>query len=215
MNRREFLRLLAVAGACGVPLLNARALEHADGEALYDLPPFGNVSLLHFTDAHAQLLPLWSREPAANLGFGAARGRSPHVVGEQLLRLYGIAPGSLEAHALSCVDFVAAARVYGKTGGFAAMATLVQRLRASRPGALLLDGGDTWQGSGTALWTRGADMVAAQRLYARLGYADVSPPGGVTKSYHGDLITLIDYEKALAGDDGDEGREAGGEGRRQ
>jgi len=163
MNRREFLRLLAVAGACGVPLSNAHALEHADGEALYDLPPFGNVSLLHFTDAHAQLLPLWYREPAANLGFGAARGRSPHVVGEQLLRLYGIAPGSLEAHALSCVDFVAAARVYGKTGGFAAMATLVQRLRASRPGALLLDGGDTWQGSGTALWTRGADMVAAQR----------------------------------------------------
>lgn len=129
MNRREFLRLLAVAGACGVPLSNAHALEHADGEALYDLPPFGNVSLLHFTDAHAQLLPLWYREPAANLGFGAARGRSPHVVGEQLLRLYGIAPGSLEAHALSCVDFAAAARVYGKTGGFAALASLVQRLR--------------------------------------------------------------------------------------
>jgi sulfur-oxidizing protein SoxB len=101
MNRREFLRLLALAAASGAPLANARALEHADGEALYDLPPFGNVSLLHFTDAHAQLLPLWYREPAVNLGLGAARGRPPHLLGDSLLREYGVAAVSRDAHALS------------------------------------------------------------------------------------------------------------------
>ncbi|HEY9237536.1 MAG TPA: thiosulfohydrolase SoxB, partial [Burkholderiaceae bacterium] len=49
-------------------------------------------------------------------------------------------------------------------GGFAHLATLVKRLRASRPNALLLDGGDTWQGSATALWTNGQDMVDAAKL---------------------------------------------------
>ena len=161
MNRREFLNALAAAAACGAPLGAARAQAAA---AMYDLPRFGNVSLLHFTDCHAQLLPVHFREPSANIGAGEAAGRVPHLVGEHLLRQAGIAPGTAEAHAFTFLDFERAARRYGKIGGFAHMATLVKRLRASRPGALLLDGGDTWQGSATALWTRGQDMIEAQKL---------------------------------------------------
>ncbi|MGD9603272.1 MAG: thiosulfohydrolase SoxB [Gammaproteobacteria bacterium] len=162
MNRREFWQLLAVAAAAGFDLRHRRALAEGDGTDFYALPPFGNVSLLHYTDAHAQLNPVWFREPSVNLGLGDWRGRPPHLVGEALLKRFGIAPGSREAHAFSCVDFEAAARMYGKVGGYAHLSTLVKQLRASRPGALLLDGGDTWQGSGTALWTQAADMVAAQ-----------------------------------------------------
>ena len=160
MRRREFLGALAAAAALGAPLRAPRAQA---ARALYDLPPFGNVSLLHFTDCHAQLLPTHFREPSANIGVGSAVGRSPHLVGEHLLRHAGIPAGSAEAHALTFLDFEAAARRYGKLGGFAHLATLVKRVRAARPGALLLDGGDTWQGSATALWTRGQDMIEAQK----------------------------------------------------
>src|SRR6185295_2477237 len=114
---------------------------------LYDLSPFGNVSLLHFTDCHAQLLPTYFREPSANIGVGDAAGRAPHLVGEHLLREARIPAGSPEAHAFTFLDFEAAARRYGKLGGFAHLATLIARVRAGRPDALLLDGGDTWQGS--------------------------------------------------------------------
>ena len=158
MNRREFLGTLAAAATCGASLGGAHAQV---SRALYDLRKFGNVSLLHFTDCHAQLLPLHFREPSANIGVGEAAGRSPHLVGEHLLRSAGIAPGTAEAHAFTHLDFVAAAKRYGKVGGFAHLATLIKQLRASRPHALLLDGGDTWQGSATALWTRGADMIEA------------------------------------------------------
>lgn len=159
MNRREFLQVLAAGAAAGLVLDGRRAL--AGDDDLYRVPAFGNVSLLHITDVHAQLLPLHYREPAANLGVTTARGRPPHLTGEALLKHFGIPPGSRAAHAFTCLDFDAAARAYGRTGGFAHLATLVKRLRADRPGALLLDGGDTWQGSATALWTRGADMVEA------------------------------------------------------
>ncbi len=131
---------------------------------MYDVPTFGNVSLLHFTDCHAQLLPGLYREPSVNLGFGAALGRPPHLVGEALLEHFGIKRGTIDAHAFTYLDFAAAARTYGKIGGFAHLATLVKRLKASRPNALLLDGGDTWQGSATALWTKGQDMVDACKL---------------------------------------------------
>ena len=161
MNRREFLGTLAAAAACGAPLGAARAQV---AQALYDVPRFGNVSLLHFTDCHAQLLPVYFREPSANIGVGEAAGRAPHLVGEHLLKRAGIAAGTPEAHAFTYLDFEAAARRYGKVGGFAHLAALVKRLRASRPGALLLDGGDTWQGSATSLWTRGQDMIDAQKL---------------------------------------------------
>jgi S-sulfosulfanyl-L-cysteine sulfohydrolase len=158
VNRREFLGTLAAAAACGAPLGSTRAqVTHA----LYDVPRFGNVSVLHFTDSHAQLLPMYFREPSANIGVGEAAGRFPHLVGEHLLSVAGIAPGTPLAHAYTYLDFAAAAKRYGKVGGFAHLATLVKQLRASRPGALLLDGGDTWQGSATALWTRGQDMIEA------------------------------------------------------
>lgn len=130
-------------------------------QAFYDVPTYGNVSLLHFTDCHGQLLPIYYREPSINLGVGAATGCPPHQVGEALLQAFGIAPGSREAHALTHLGFEQAARVFGKVGGFAHLATLVKRLKADRPHALLLDGGDSWQGSATALWTAGQDMVDA------------------------------------------------------
>ena len=130
-------------------------------EQLYDIPAFGNVSLLHFTDCHAQLLPIYYREPSINLGAGSAAGKVPHLVGAPLLDAYGIKAGSRQAYAFSHLDFCAAAGAYGKVGGFAHLATLVKRMKASRPQALLLDGGDSWQGSATALWTAGQDMVEA------------------------------------------------------
>ncbi|WP_316151812.1 thiosulfohydrolase SoxB [Cupriavidus sp. BIC8F] len=158
MNRREFLQVLAIAGAGGMtfPHQDAQAAE-----AMYDLPRFGNVHLLHFTDCHAQLRPVYFREPNVNLGIGDYAGKPPHLVGDALLRQYGIRPGTPQAHAFTYLDFNEAARRYGKVGGFAHLATLVKRLKAGRPGALLLDGGDTWQGSATALWTKGQDMVDA------------------------------------------------------
>ncbi|MGZ5046208.1 MAG: thiosulfohydrolase SoxB [Usitatibacter sp.] len=163
MDRREFLEALVIASAAGLPLASPRAIA-AQGEGLYDLERFGNVSLLHMTDCHAQLLPVSFREPNVNLGAGPARGRPPHLVGRGFLSAYGIKEGSREAHAFTYRQFPELARKYGRMGGFAHLATLVKRLKASRPGALLLDGGDTWQGSATALWSKGQDMVDAQKL---------------------------------------------------
>jgi sulfur-oxidizing protein SoxB len=164
VDRREFLGVLAAASAAGMALPAPEARAAADAEATYDAPRFGNVSLLHFTDCHAQLLPVHFREPSVNLGVAAMRGRVPHVVGEALLARFGIAPGSRAAFAFSHLDFERLARSHGRVGGFAHLATLVRRLRETRPGALLLDGGDTWQGSGTSLWTDAADMIEATKL---------------------------------------------------
>ncbi|HSG74597.1 MAG TPA: thiosulfohydrolase SoxB [Burkholderiales bacterium] len=163
MQRREFLRLLAMAAAAGASL-RASASDTQAASELYDLPAYGNLSLLHMTDAHAQLLPIYYREPSMNLGAGGTASKPPHLVGEALLKHFGIAPGGRAAHAYTYLDFAAAARRYGKVGGYAHLATLVKRVRAARPHALLLDGGDTWQGSATALWTEGADMIGAQQL---------------------------------------------------
>jgi len=157
------LRLLALAAAAGATLRPGASAAQAAAE-LYDVPPFGNVSLLHFTDVHAQLLPTYFREPSLYLGAGPAAGRPPHLVGEALLKHFGIAQDTARAHAFTYLDFERAARRYGKIGGFAHLATLVKRLKASRPHALLLDGGDTWQGSAVSLWTKGADMIGAQKL---------------------------------------------------
>ena len=164
MNRREFLHVVAAAAAAGLPVDARSALDLSAGANFYDgIERFGNVSLLHFTDCHAQLNPIHFREPGVNLGIGGASGRPPHLVGEALLRHFGIRAGTREAHAFTYLDFDRAARAYGRVGGFAHLATLVKKLKASRPGALLLDGGDTWQGSGTALWTKGQDMIDAQK----------------------------------------------------
>ncbi len=164
MNRREFMQLLAIAAAGGMTLHSNFARAEKAAEALYELPRFGNVSLLHMTDCHAQLLPIYFREPNVNLGVGDMLGQAPHLVGEAFLKHYGIKPGGIEAHAFTYLDFVEAAKTYGKVGGFAHLSTLVKKMKASRPGALLLDGGDTWQGSGTALWTNAQDMVDACKL---------------------------------------------------
>jgi sulfur-oxidizing protein SoxB len=164
VNRREFLEVLAAGATAGLALDAPEALAQGGADALYRVPKFGNVSLLHFTDCHAQLLPIYFREPSVNIGVADAAGKPPHLVGEHLLKASGIKPGSPEAHAFTYLDFERAARTYGKVGGFAHLATLVKRVRADRPGALLLDGGDTWQGSGLALWTKGADMIEACKL---------------------------------------------------
>jgi S-sulfosulfanyl-L-cysteine sulfohydrolase len=149
LQRRDFLEALLLAVAAGSSLRPGTAAAQAAAE-LYDAPPFGNVSLLHITDVHAQLLPVFLREPN----------------GARLLKRFGIARGSRAAYAFSHLDFETLAQRYGRLGGYAHLATLVKRLRAARPQALLLDGGDSWQGSASALWTRGADMIGAQK---RLG----------------------------------------------
>ena len=164
MQRREFLNLLAIAAAAGATL-DSRALLAATpssaAASFYDLPRFGNVHLLHFTDCHAQLKPIYFREPSVNLGYNSAANQAPHLVGEHLLKAFNIPRGSRNTYAFTYLDFEAAAKAYGKVGGFAHMATLIKQLKASRPNALLLDGGDTWQGSATALWSNGQDMVDA------------------------------------------------------
>jgi len=163
LNRREFLRLMALAGAAG---LAGRGTAKSLDDRLYDASFKGSVRLLHITDSHAQLQPIYFREPNVNIGLGAARGRPPHLVGEHLLTHFGLEPNSLIQHALTHLDFTAAARRYGKVGGFAHLATLIAALRdgAGKDKSLLLDGGDTWQGSWTALQSRGQDMVAASNL---------------------------------------------------
>ena len=150
-SRREFLQALAVASAGGMSLQSNFSHAQSAAQKFYDLPKFGN----------AQLLPIYFREPNVNLGIGAQEGKPPHLVGEYLLKFYGVKPGTRDAHAFTYLDYASAAKTYGKVGGFAHLATLVKQIKANRPGALLLDGGDTWQGSGTALWTNGQDMVDA------------------------------------------------------
>ena len=165
LTRREFLQLLAVAAGHGLDLGSRTALAAGAFGNLYDLgKPAGNVALMHFTDCHAQLLPVHFREPDVNLGLHDAHGRPPHLVGDALLKHFSIAPNTALAHAFTHLDFERAANTYGKVGGFAHLATLVKRIRAQRPGALLLDGGDNWQGSAMALWTRGQDMIDASKL---------------------------------------------------
>ena len=159
MNRREFLQVLALASAGGMVLKSESASAQLATHEFYNLPKFGNVHLMHFTDCHAQLKPLYYKEPDINLGFAEHWGRPPHLVGEQLLKYFRIPPGSRDAYAFTSLNFEAAAKTYGKVGGFAHLSSLIKQIRTNRPNALLLDGGDTWQGSGTALWTKGQDMV--------------------------------------------------------
>lgn len=132
----------------------------------YLQPEFGDVTILHLTDCHAQLMPMYYREPAVNLGVGSGKNAPPHLTGEQFLRRFGIRPHSREAYAFTHLDFANAAHRYGKMGGFAHLAALIKAIRnvCGPEKTLLLDGGDNWQGSATALWTRGQDMVDACNL---------------------------------------------------
>jgi sulfur-oxidizing protein SoxB len=162
VNRRNVLRYLAAATASGVmPRLGLAA-----DDEIYDVGRFGNVRVLHLTDAHAQLQPVYFREPSVNIGIGDMQGRPPHLVGRAFLKHFGIEPGGRAAHAFTFLDFEEAAHRYGRMGGFAHLKTLIDRLRAQAgPGrSILLDGGDLWQGSGLADALQGADMVDAANL---------------------------------------------------
>jgi S-sulfosulfanyl-L-cysteine sulfohydrolase len=161
LSRREFLQIMGIAAASGMALNTKSLLAQPTDAKIYDIPKYGNVHFLHFTDCHAQLKPIYFREPTVNLGVGDALGRPPHLVGEHLLKYVGVKPHTPRAHAFSALDFEEAALKYGKVGGFSHLATLIKKMKANRPDALLLDGGDTWQGSATALWTKGQDMVDA------------------------------------------------------
>ena len=159
VTRRDFLRIAAVAGVAGLAE-PARLWAALAPERVLAFDSYGNVTLLHMTDSHATLLPVYYREPDTLIGVGAERGEAPYLTGAEFLRRYGVARRSAEAYALAHLDFVELARRYGRLGGYAHIATLVKRVRAERPGrTLLLDGGDTLQGSATALWTRGGDML--------------------------------------------------------
>jgi sulfur-oxidizing protein SoxB len=162
MQRRAVLRILASAALSGIlPRLGLAA-----GDDPYDIGRFGNARVLHMTDTHAQLLPVYFREPSVNIGVGAMRGRPPHLVGRAFLDHFAIAPGSRGAYAFTYLDFDDAAHRYGRMGGFAHLKTLIDRLRvdAGAGNCILLDGGDLWQGSGLAAATAGADMVAVANL---------------------------------------------------
>ena len=163
IRRRDFLKL---TGATALSGGLSRIARSADSAGVYDLDRFGNARILHMTDTHAQLLPVYFREPSVNLGIGAMRGQPPHLVGRAFLDRFGIRPDSADAYAFSCLDFEKSAARFGKLGGFAHLKTLVDRLR-SDVGAgrtLLLDGGDLWQGTGMANTMQGADMVEAANL---------------------------------------------------
>ena len=160
-TRRDLLQLLGAGAAAG---LLPRPGFAADD--IYDIGHSGNARLLHMTDTHGQILPVYFREPSVNLGIGAAQGRPPHLVGKAFLEHFGIAPGSERAYALTCLDFAEAAHRFGRMGGYAHLATLVARLRAEAGPAntMLLDGGDSWQGSWTAHSSQGLAMVELSNL---------------------------------------------------
>ncbi len=169
ISRRDFLQASmaasAIVGASGFGnwgRLAAQQLLTQDDLMQFDT--FGNVSLIHVTDIHAQLKPIWFREPEINIGVGGNKGEVPHVTGADFRRLYGIEDGSASHYALTHDDFVALGRTYGKMGGLDRVATVINNIRAARPDALLLDGGDTWHGSYTCLKTQGQDMVNVMNL---------------------------------------------------
>ena len=181
-DRREFLKILGASAVAGPGLIacsksdNGATTAPATTEAMpapdpsagfYDLPMQGNARILHITDVHGQLNPVYFREPNVNLGVGDAYGRPPHIVGKGFLEAMGLEPDSPEAYAYTYLNFASAAGKFGRTGGYAQMRTLLESLRASAGGkqnTLTLDGGDLWQGSGTSLWTRGVDMVEASNI---------------------------------------------------
>ena len=163
IRRREFLKISGVAALSGTLPRLARG---ADTMGVYELERFGNARILHITDTHAQLQPIYFREPSVNLGVGAMQGKPPHLVGKAFLDRFGIKPDSADAHAFTCVDFEKGAARFGKLGGFAHLKTLIDRLRndVGTGRSMLLDGGDLWQGSGQANTLAGADMVDAANL---------------------------------------------------
>ena len=167
ISRRAFLQATAALSLAGVgSIRHAAAAQRLTQADLLAFKPVGQVTLLHLTDLHAQLQPILFREPSVNIGVGDAKGRPPHLTEAAFRKAFGIAAGSPDAYALTSEDFVALAHEYGRMGGLDRIATLVHAIRAERGAdrVLLLDGGDTWHGSWTALQTRGADMVECMAL---------------------------------------------------
>jgi sulfur-oxidizing protein SoxB len=164
IRRRKFLELAGATALCGV--LPPRRARSADGPSVYDLERFGNARILHLTDTHAQLKPVFFREPSVNIGIGEMRGMPPHLVGKAFLERFGIGADSADAYAFTSVDFEKSAARFGRLGGFAHLKTLIDRLRGDvgEASSLLLDGGDLWQGTGLANTMQGADMVEAANL---------------------------------------------------
>lgn len=165
IRRRDFLSL---AGTAAVSPALTRIARSAESAGIYDLQGFGNARILHITDTHAQLLPVYFREPSVNIGVGPMEGKPPHLVGRAFLERFGIKPDSADAYAFTSLEFEKSAVRFGKLGGFAHLKTLIDRLRndAGKGRALLLDGGDLWQGTGLANAMQGADMVEAANLLA-------------------------------------------------
>ena len=169
ISRRDFLQATIAAsaawGASGVGAwAQIAARQMLTQDKLLEFDDFGNVTLIHVTDIHGQLKPVWFREPEVNLGVGAAKGQPPHVTGADFLKMFDIDSQTPEAYALTDQDFTALAGEYGKMGGLDRMATVIKSIRAARPEALLLDGGDTWHGSYTVMKTGAQDMVDAMNL---------------------------------------------------
>ena len=163
IRRRD---LLKTAGAAVLSGALPRIGRAANDPAMYELASFGNARILHMTDTHAQLLPVFFREPGVNLGIGTMQGQPPHLVSHAFLDRFKIRPDSADAYAFTCLGFEKSAARFGKLGGFAHLKTLIDRLRGEvgETSSLLLDGGDLWQGSGLANTMRGADMVDAANL---------------------------------------------------
>lgn len=164
ISRRDFLQTsmaaAALYGTSGFGNWGRLTAQQAlTQDKLLEFDTFGNVSLIHITDIHAQLKPIYFREPSVNIGVGNNKGAVPHVTGADFRKLYGIDDGSPSAYALSADDFSSLAKGYGRVGGLDRVATVVNSIRADRPDALLLDGGDTWHGSYTCHHTQGQDMV--------------------------------------------------------
>jgi sulfur-oxidizing protein SoxB len=163
-SRRDFLQTsmaaAAIYGGAGFGNWAKLAAQQAlTQDQLLEFDTFGNVSLIHITDIHAQLKPIYFREPSINIGVGGNKGAVPHLTGADFRKLYGIDDGSPSAYALTYDDFASLAQTYGRVGGLDRVATVINSIRAARPDALLLDGGDTWHGSYTCYHTQGQDMV--------------------------------------------------------
>ncbi len=167
ISRREFLQAsVATAAITGLGgFTRVLAQQGLTQDQLLEFEDFGNVTLIHVTDIHGQLKPIYFREPEINLGVGAVAGLPPHVTGADFLKLYNIEPGTPEAYALTYLDFDNLAKSYGRMGGLDRVATVVNSIRAARPEALLLDGGDTWHGSYTTLKTKAQDMVNVMNAF--------------------------------------------------
>ncbi len=212
MRRRDFIKTLAAASALGAFAPRAAGGEEGYG-GIYEVPPFGDIRILHTCDTHAQLLPGHYREPNVNIGLGDARGKPPHLVGEAMLNYYGVPKESELAHAISYLGMEELAARYGKTGGFAQIASLTKKLRAEygMEKTLHLDSGDMWQGSATALYSGGADMARAANILkvdAMTGHWEFTyPPEKLReniKNFNGDFLAQNIFVKEDALFDGAE-----------